>query len=415
MINKFSSLSPSAHRNQPVQEDQDYNPSDQEDEENYLSCLHDNQPTQRETTESSSQSHYGRQDYNQTSQATAAPSCSYYSQQAYTQPQVSHSQPYQEAEATAAPSCSYYSHQAYTQPQVQEAETTAAPSCSYYSQQAYTQPQVSQSQPYQEAEATAAPSCSYYSHQAYTQPQVSHSQPYQGEGASSSSLQHHERTYIQSNQEVGVNLPSCAYSQQAYTRPDYTQPAQKDELLGKLLSMINANQHKRYGSIERKICEISPFFNDPNLLPSHKKWRLELDCQFRLLVNKSLGYFAKKLIELPGVSVQEKKSFFSKFSESLANHPFDELKDSVVYLIDKHIEGKIRKEVKTNIKNITTSEIVAMIKSNNFYNNVERKIKKLKESFNLKFDHFFKKRLEHYIEIEFKNVKVERLKIRKLC
>ncbi|WP_176696377.1 hypothetical protein, partial [Candidatus Ichthyocystis sparus] len=119
------------------------------------------------------------------------------------------------------------------------------------------------------------------------------------------------------NQEVGVNLPSCAYSQQAHTRPDYTQPAQKDELLGKLLSMINANQHKRYGSIERKICEASPFFNDPNILPSHKKWRLELDHQFRSLVNKSLRYFAKKLIELPGVSAHEKGIFFGKFSKFL--------------------------------------------------------------------------------------------------
>ncbi|WP_141663268.1 hypothetical protein, partial [Candidatus Ichthyocystis sparus] len=75
MINKFPSLSSSAHRKQPVQEDQDYNPSDQEDGETYLSCLYDNQPGQVEGASSSSlPHHYGQQVYNQPSQVEAASS-----------------------------------------------------------------------------------------------------------------------------------------------------------------------------------------------------------------------------------------------------------------------------------------------------------------------------------------------------
>uniref|UniRef100_UPI000A516998 hypothetical protein n=1 Tax=Candidatus Ichthyocystis sparus TaxID=1561004 RepID=UPI000A516998 len=62
MINKLSSLSPSAHRNQLVQEDQDFNPSDQEDGETRLPCLYDNQSAQGEAAASSSQSYY---DYSQ--------------------------------------------------------------------------------------------------------------------------------------------------------------------------------------------------------------------------------------------------------------------------------------------------------------------------------------------------------------
>uniref|UniRef100_UPI00159EF38A hypothetical protein n=1 Tax=Candidatus Ichthyocystis sparus TaxID=1561004 RepID=UPI00159EF38A len=296
-----------------------------------------------------------------------------------------------QSDQTTRPSCSY-SQQAYTQPTQganNQSDQITRPSCSY-SQQAYTQPTQGANN---QSDQTTRPSCSY-SQQAYTQP-----------------------TQGANNQSDQITRPSCSYSQQAYTQPTrqivHSQPPQgeneENNNLSNLLSIICKNQHKRYGPLEREIYQISPIFNDPRcIIPSYKEWRLRLDNEFSSLVNELLRGFAEKLLELPCGSFREKELFLHKFSESLANHPLEELKEVIINFVNKHIEGSIRDQVKIAMTNSMGTENInktCIIKTAIANENVTSKnyTRSLKKYISNRFKYFLEKKYAILAEGEFRN------------
>ncbi|WP_141663246.1 hypothetical protein [Candidatus Ichthyocystis sparus] len=367
---------------------------------------------------------YYDQTYTQPYQGVGAnlPSCSY-SQQTYTQPNQggesassslsyydqTYTQPYQGVGANL-PSCSY-SQQAYTQPD-QGAGASAPAALSYYDQ-TYTQP-------YQRREAPPPPR-SNYGHKTYTKPyqrrevtpplcsnngQKVHTKPNQVDETTHSTppcSNYGEQPYThQTDREEETSTHSVPHSHKTHAQTGKV-VEEPSSTLNKLLSIIDENENKRCGVMERGIYKTSP--SDMNRIPSYKRWRLEIDLQFRSLISELLGFFAQKLVKLPFGSPTEKELFFRIMSESFATRPFVNAKNVLIRFIDNHVESKVRNLVKMEERDSITVSEINSITVPIIPRTKGREIGKLREYISRQIRCFYKETYKKYAEEELKDLK----------
>ncbi|WP_092490762.1 hypothetical protein [Candidatus Ichthyocystis hellenicum] len=140
-------------------------------------------------------------------------------------------------------------------------------------------------------------------------------------------------------------------------------------------------------------------------IPSYKKWRLEVDIQFRSLINELLGFFAQKLFKLHLGSSEEKELFFRRISESFAAHPFVNAKNVLIRFIDNHVESKVRNLVKMEEREIITVSEINSITVPIIPKAKGREIGKLREYISRQIRCFYRETYKKYAKEELKDLK----------